>query len=164
MNIARVRPSNVMPVNSVLLAGIKSPSFTNVASASLLILATVKLLSSINVIGTGLRLGELLALMCDDINNNMITVNKNIKNVKISDKWTILLQNEPKTKKSNRTVPIPQNILSELEKHKSQQSDIKSKADNMYNDNNIIFATDFGTYIDPSNLNRIFIKLLKKLT
>ena len=27
----------------------------------------------------------------------------------------ILLQDAPKTKKSNRTVPIPQNILSELE-------------------------------------------------
>lgn len=113
-------------------------------------------------LGTGLRLGEILALTWNDIKDNMVTVNKNIKNVKINDKWTILLQDTPKTKKSNRTVPIPQNILSELEKHKLKQDDIKSKAGEMYKNNNIIFATDFGTYIDPSNLNRRFKKSLKK--
>jgi integrase len=113
-------------------------------------------------LGTGLRLGELLALTWNYIKDNMVTVNKNIKNVKINNKWTILLQDAPKTKKSNRTVPIPQNILCELEKHKLIQDDIKSKASEMYNDNNIIFATDFGTYIDPSNLNRRFKKLLEK--
>ncbi|NRT90002.1 tyrosine-type recombinase/integrase [Clostridium beijerinckii] len=68
----------------------------------------------------------------------------------------------PKTKKSNRSVPIPKNILSELEKHESKQDNIKSKASNMYNDNNIIFATDFRNYIDTSNLNRRFKKSPKR--
>lgn len=113
-------------------------------------------------LGTGLRLGEILALTWNDINDNMVKVTKNIKNVKINDKWILLLQDTPKTKKSNRSVPIPKNIVSELEKHKSRQDDIKSKASTMYNDNNIIFATDFGNYIDPSNLNRRFKKSLKK--
>ena len=112
-------------------------------------------------LGTGLRLGEVLALTWHDIKDNMVTVDKNIKNVKINDKWTLLLQDTPKTKKSNRNVPIPKYILSELEKHKLKQNDIKSKAGDMYHDNNIIFATDFGNYIDPSNLNRRFKKSLK---
>ena len=112
-------------------------------------------------LGTGLRLGEVLALTWDDIKDNMVTVDKNIKNVKINDKWTLLLQDTPKTKKSNRNVPIPKYILSELEKHKLKQNDLKSKAGDMYHDNNIIFATDFGNYIDPSNLNRRFKKSLR---
>lgn len=68
----------------------------------------------------------------------------------------------PKTKNQIRSVPIPKNILSELEKHESKQDDIKSKASNMYNDNNIIFATDFRNYIDTSNLNRRFKKSPKR--
>lgn len=112
-------------------------------------------------LGTGLRLGEILALTWSDINNNSVIVNKNIKNVKLNNKWTLLLQDTPKTKKSNRTVPIPKNILTELEIHKLKQIDIKFKAGDMYTDDDIIFATDFGTYIDPSNLNRRFKKLLK---
>lgn len=107
-------------------------------------------------LGIGLRLGEILALTWDDIIDGMV-----IKCVKIDDKWTLLLQDTPKTQKSNHTVPIPKNILSELETHRLKQNDIKSKAGDMYKDDDIIFATDFGTYIDPSNLNRRFKKLLK---
>lgn len=113
-------------------------------------------------LGTGLRIGELLALTWDDIKDNMVTVNKNIKSVKIDGKWILLLQDTPKTEKSNRTVPIPQNILFELDVYKSKQNDLKSKALDMYKDNNVIFSTDSGTYINPSNLNRRFKKTLKK--
>lgn len=113
-------------------------------------------------LGTGLRIGEALALTWDDINENIVTVNKNIKSVKIDSKWILLLQDTPKTEKSNRTVPIPKNILLELETYRLKQNDLKSKAGYMYNDNNIIFATDSGTYIDPSNLNRRFKNTLKK--
>lgn len=113
-------------------------------------------------LGTGLRIGEILALTWDDIKDNMVTVNKNIKSVKIDGKWILLLQDTPKTEKSNRTVPIPQNILFELDLYKSKQNDLKSKALDMYKDNNVIFSTDSGTYINPSNLNRRFKKTLKK--
>ena len=113
-------------------------------------------------LSTGLRLGEILALTWDDLNNGMVRVDKNIKNVKVNDKWTLLLQDTPKTEKSNRYVPVPKNVLSQLEIHKKKQIELKSKAESLYTDNNLIFATDFGTYIDPSNLNRRFKKALVK--
>ncbi|MBN1069408.1 site-specific integrase [Clostridium botulinum] len=113
-------------------------------------------------LGTGLRLGELLALTWNDIHDGIVKVHKNIKNVKINNKWTIILQDTPKTDKSNRCVPIPKNILIELQKHKEKQNELKFKAENLYNDNNTIFCTDFGKYIDPSNLNRRFKKSLFK--
>ena len=37
------------------------------------------------------------------------------KIIKINDKLTLLLQDTPKQKKSNRNVPIPKYILSELD-------------------------------------------------
>lgn len=113
-------------------------------------------------LSTGLRLGEILALTWNDLNNGMIKVDKNIKNVKVNDKWTLLLQDTPKTEKSNRYVPVPKNVLSQLEIHKKKQIELKSKAESLYTDNNLIFATDFGTYIDPSNLNKRFKKALVK--
>lgn len=113
-------------------------------------------------LSTGLRLGEILALTWDDLNNGMVRVDKNIKNVKVNDKWTLLLQDTPKTEKSNRYVPVPKNVLSQLEIHKKKQIELKSKAESLYTYNNLIFATDFGTYIDPSNLNRRFKKALVK--
>ena len=113
-------------------------------------------------LSTGLRLGEILALTWDDLKNGMIKVDKNIKNVKVNNKWTLLLQDTPKTEKSNRYVPVPKNVLSQLEIHKKKQIELKSKAESLYTDNNLIFATDFGTYIDPSNLNRRFKKALVK--
>lgn len=113
-------------------------------------------------LSTGLRLGEILALTWNDLNNGMVRVDKNIKNVKVNDKWTLLLQDTPKTEKSNRYVPVPKNVLAQLEIHKKKQIELKSKAESLYTDNNLIFATDFGTYIDPSNLNRRFKKALVK--
>lgn len=113
-------------------------------------------------LSTGLRLGEILALTWNDLNNGMVRVDKNIKNVKVNDKWTLLLQDTPKTEKSNRYVPVPKNFLSQLEIHKKKQIELKEKAESLYTDNNLIFATDFGTYIDPSNLNRRFKKALVK--
>ena len=113
-------------------------------------------------LGTGLRLGEILALTWDDITDGMVNVNKNIKCVKIDDKWTIIVQDTPKTEKSNRIVPIPDNILSELELHQKKQNEFKNFIGDMYTDNNIVFPTELGTYIDPSNLNRRFKKSLVK--
>lgn len=113
-------------------------------------------------LGTGLRLGEILALTWDDITDGMVNVNKNIKCVKIDNKWTIIVQDTPKTEKSNRTVPIPDNILSELALHEKKQNEFKKFIGNMYTDNNVVFPTELGTYIDPSNLNRRFKKTLVK--
>lgn len=113
-------------------------------------------------IGTGLRIGELLALTWNDIKNDMVHVDKNIKNIKIDGKWKLLCQDTPKTEKSNRNVPIPHDILEELKIHKENQNIIKSKAGSLYCDNNIIFATDFGKYIDPGNLNKRFQRALKR--
>lgn len=113
-------------------------------------------------LGTGLRLGELLALTWSDIKNGLVKVNKNVKKVSLNGKWVNLPQDTPKTESSNREVPIPGDLLKELKTHKLQQNNIKAKIGELYSDSNLVFCTDFGTYIDPSNLNKRFKKALAR--
>jgi integrase len=119
-------------------------------------------------LGTGLRQGELLALKWSDIdmNNKTVTVNKTIKRVKIFDTAEkfhneIVIQS-PKTKSSNRTVPIPSNLIPVLKKHDLQQKQEKLKAGTSYNDNELIFATSTGNPISSKNLFNSYSCLLTK--
>lgn len=63
-------------------------------------------------LATGLRLGELLALKFSDINykTNQIKTGRSVKRVSINGKSVIIIQ-EPKTKHSERTVDVPENIM-----------------------------------------------------
>lgn len=70
---------------------------------------------------TGIRLGELLALTWDDIdfdkkllrvNKTVYTITKNGKNEAYIDK--------PKTKQSNRIIPLPKQLISLLKKNKKK--------------------------------------------
>ena len=61
----------------------------------------------------GLRQGECQALTWQDINfkNRTIQINKNLTTKIKGEKWTI---SSPKTKSSTRTLPIPKNVLNDL--------------------------------------------------
>lgn len=63
---------------------------------------------------TGIRLGELLALTWEDIdfNSNLLTINKTSYSAKVDGKSQIIVD-KPKTKKSNRVIPLP-NLLVKL--------------------------------------------------
>lgn len=118
-------------------------------------------------LGTGLRLGELLALTWDDIDfeNKTVSVNKNIKEVSIPDKlgnreYKTMIQ-EPKTKSSIRTIPIPEIALKKLNSHKKKQNGEILRGGDVYIKNNLVFATPIGTNISPSNLRKTFKKILK---
>lgn len=61
---------------------------------------------------TGIRLGELLALTWDDIdfNQNYLYIKKTSYSLKQNGKNTIIIDT-PKTKKSNRLIPIPAKLI-----------------------------------------------------
>ncbi|MBY0756950.1 site-specific integrase [Clostridium sardiniense] len=120
-------------------------------------------------LGTGLREGELLALKWIDIDfvENTVSVSKTIKRVPIiekdgSRKYKIVEQ-EPKTKSSIRIVPLPNNIVSELEKYKSKQNIEKLKNRDIYNDMNYVFSDEFGNPLESKRPNRNFQSVLKSI-
>lgn len=72
---------------------------------------------------TGIRLGELLALTWEDIdlNSNLLTINKTLYSVKINGNFQIIVD-KPKTKKSNRIIPLPNQLIKLLKVMKKESN------------------------------------------
>ena len=84
----------------------------------------------------GLRQGEALALNWNDIdfNENTIKINKSLANRIKGEKYLIL---PPKTKASNRTIPIPINLAQKLNKLLLEQKKYKNFSNEWFVFNNI---------------------------
>lgn len=117
-------------------------------------------------LGTGLRLGELLALKWTDMPNDFthLKVQRTLKEVTIIDAdrnktYTTVIQ-PPKTKNSIRTVPIPSSLASTLAEHKKMQEEEMKKAGNSYIKSDFIFTTELGKYINSSNFRKSYKRIL----
>ena len=120
-------------------------------------------------LGTGLRLGELLGLKwCDiDFKNNELTVQRSIQRVPIFEGDKIVkyevIEQTPKTKNSNRTLPIPINIINKLKKYKKEQNQLILYIGEGYSNNNYILCNKLGNIIDEKKPGRNLKSILKKL-
>ncbi|WP_312045090.1 tyrosine-type recombinase/integrase [Anaerotignum sp.] len=115
-------------------------------------------------ISTGLRQGELCALTWDDIdlNKKEITVNKTLLYQKLEgDSGKNFHTNPPKTKTSNRTVPITKQCELALKKQFIQRNNVMAKksAKPLQGYENLLFVTKFGTPIN----DQIMIDALKRV-
>lgn len=120
------------------------------------------------LLGTGLRIGELLALTKYDINfiTQTIMVNKSVKKVKQFDKsgthkYTTILQ-PPKTATSVRQVPFPSNLAPVLNAQLKRQQQLYNAFGEPFNDNALLFSTSVLTYLDDANTRRSWQHFLDK--
>lgn len=117
-------------------------------------------------LGTGLRIGELIALRWNDIDfkNGNLKVNKSIWRgyVTIDGKRKYVMQETtPKTPSSIRGVAIPNKILEELKIHKAKQDEVREKYKEIYNDKDYVFANIIGEHMLSDTLSKSFVKALK---
>lgn len=100
---------------------------------------------------TGIRLGELLALNWDDIdfNKKILKINKTVYTVKQNEKSQPYID-KPKTKHSNRVIPLSKQLLIILKKHKKEST------------SKYIISTNKGTIVQNRSYQKTFQSILKK--
>jgi integrase len=108
---------------------------------------------------TGMRQGELLALRWQDVD---------IENAVVSIRRTLsrsggrVVFGEPKTKKSRRSICLTPQAVEALRSHLKCQLQVTEVLGDRYQDQGLVFTTDTGGPINPSNLRqRSFAPLLK---
>lgn len=101
---------------------------------------------------TGIRLGELLALTWDDIdfNSNLLTINKTSYSAKLDGKTQIIVD-KPKTKKSNRVIPLPNQLVKLLKVIKKE------------NNSKYVITTRNSGMVGNRSYQRTFKFILKKV-
>ena len=115
---------------------------------------------------TGLRCGELLGLRWRDVDmeNKTITVNQNIQRLYGDDgRSHLVVTDTPKTKSSNRTIPLLLEIFNGLLKHHGLQSRERYIAGQLWNDNGLVFCTALGKAYDPRNFQGYLDRITNKI-
>ena len=109
---------------------------------------------------TGMRQGELLGLKWEDVDltANIIRVRRTL----LRTRGRVVL-GEPKTKKSRRTVHLTGAASRTLKEHLGRQLKDMERLGDLYRDQGLVFTTEVGTPINPTNLRkRSLAPLLQK--
>lgn len=115
---------------------------------------------------SGARQGELLALKKEDIQGDIMTINKTLRNVKVFDDKDIKKFHyeakitKPKTKTSNREIPLPDILKIELKRLHKLNAEEKLRLGEAYKENTLLFPSPTGNYFDASNLRKSWRKIL----
>lgn len=108
----------------------------------------------------GLRVGEILALTWADIDwdAKVVHVTKALKDVA----GMPLFVDDTKSKAGRRPLLMPDRVMVALREHKRAQAAEKLRYGDRYQDQGLVFATKWGTFLDPKNVSRRDIKRICK--
>src|SRR3954468_11149651 len=108
----------------------------------------------------GLRQSEALALQWKDVDllNNTLTVRRTIHRVRGGG----LIYEEPKPRRSQRTLALPMPLVAELHRHKAAQLGERMLAGSEWHDEDLVFAQPSGRPIDKKTDYDDWTRLLQK--
>ncbi len=106
---------------------------------------------------TGMRRGEIAALKWSDIDLEAATlrVRANLQRIGGS-----LVEGEPKSERSRRTIRLSQVTFKALQAHRVRQAEARLRAGERWQDVGYVVSTDLGGPVDPRNLLRDWYALL----
>ncbi len=109
------------------------------------------------VLTLGLRQGEVLGLMWDDINLDGRTLRVRRALQRMEGR---LIVKEPKTAKSKRALKLPPSLVAALQGHRDRQAFERQAAGERWQEGGFVFTTTIGTPLDPRNVIRQWHALL----
>jgi len=114
----------------------------------------------LTLLGTGLREGEVLSLRWATINLRKRIAKVLETLVRTQEKGLIFT--DPKTKKSKREVPLPDEVAFAIRLHRIHQAKFRLASGKKYQNQNLVFCTSKGTPIEPRGLIRAFHRIRDK--
>jgi integrase len=101
----------------------------------------------------GLRRGELLGLRWEDIDFDAGTLSVSGSLQRQNHK---LVRSAPKTARSRRVLPVPEQAAAALLAHRERQGKERAAAKGRWTESGYVFTTPLGTPVDPRNLLRVW--------
>ena len=99
----------------------------------------------------GLRRGELLGLRWSDVDLAAGTLTVRQTLLRAGGQLHFA---EPKTERSRRTVPVPEQTMALIRAHRRRQAAERLQAGERWQDFGLIFASTIGTPMEPRNVDR----------
>jgi integrase len=136
-------------------------SLTREQAAALVAAAAEDRLGALIVTGLmlGLRPGELAGLQWTavDLKSGRLMVDGSLKRERGQ-----LRLGETKTPRSRRPLTLPPPVVETLRAHRQRQREERLRAGRAWADTGLVFCTEVGTAIDPSNLRRAFRRVTER--
>jgi Site-specific recombinase XerD len=114
-------------------------------------------------LGSGCRVGEILALRWDNVNldDGTVRICESVseaenRNAKENAPKTKRIISDTKTAAGNRTIPLISDVFDILKQHRERQQAEKQKADKLWVDNDLVFCTATGGYLMYRNIRRLY--------
>lgn len=109
-------------------------------------------------VAVGLRRGEALGLRWKDVDLEKGTIRVRGSLQRVDKKLRLV---ELKTKRSRRSVALPNVAVSALRRHRVRQLEERLLAGSRWQDTGMVFTTKIGTLLEPRNVSRSFHSALK---
>lgn len=118
---------------------------------------------------TGMRIGEICGLRWKDIDvyDRVIHIRQTLQRQEKLERTedgpkTEIIIGPPKSKKSRRTIPLPESLIPYLKAQKKAQKEDALKAEDAYQNFGYVLMNEQGCYIEPRTLQDTFQKLRKE--